>query len=1021
MKRIVSVGALLVMVSLAAGYASARARVEQKARPVRDWSPAEFAGLEGVRPVCYVEAAVDTYNLVNYTFESMNWQGWTRFDMTAQVDTFWHVEDYLEPELAGLPGPLEGTKSAWCGAPPGPSDYMCRWSKPPGYGNGWKQWLITDPIPTTGMVTFSYRGYFDSEPDYDYSYVEYYAADGWQSLATYTGVHKGVDVFHIPSTTARTKLRFRFVSDGAWSNEDGLYNSKGAAHVDSITIADANGLVNFEDFESAPDRAKRAGVWHAGCDPGYGTYSGLRTNLTDKDPCGDNLSTQVVFFVGSPFPSSQYPGLYETPFCKGTTFHDAPCQYEYVVSPVIDITKYSTGNNEIQDASIPADELPKLGGVILRFTVYMDVPLPNLVFFRWKARNVPSGCARLWEGGDYYYDPSGVYEYQTHRIDDWIDPTEPIQIAVGVEDMCSLWYLSNGNCAHHTPAPYVDNVRVQRFSTHGPQWSYRDMDLFQDNFPTQSAPPWGAVRADAARDLRANNVPSIDPGDSIVVTCTSPLGGGIDTMPDGRPAVYMHVNAHWIGAGAPPLGEVIHGALLQGSVGFWQSTDAGGWDIVQGDFAALPGYRAPDRFMFDLNDSLFVPGYIIEYYFTARDNVGQETALPKWARSTGPYFEFTCLPTGNSDVLFVDDFHARGSWNGAVDDVWTNVFHAVLAQSSQPDRYDVNDPSYGVSNGLGSRANAALLRYAYYGIVWDSGDLQDLTICDGTTNSDKSNDCQLLVDWMSQAEHHCGLWVCGDDIAYDLTTNDGLSAPARALLQTWCGATLVNVSYFDLTGGRLGGGVVYPHVTGDPAGIFVPGGTPESFYLDGGCWILNMFDCLGKTANGVYALDYPDYQGGHYYAGIQAENTNAKGQSVSTMWFGFSYIYMRDDQGVVPIDRFEIAKDAFQWLKMGPTNDDFTSAPTPTTYGLAQNYPNPFNPATTIGYSMKEKGVVTLKVYNVAGQLVRTLVDGVKDAGSYKATWDGKNNAGVAAASGVYLYKMNTRGFAHTKKMVLLR
>jgi flagellar hook assembly protein FlgD len=64
---------------------------------------------------------------------------------------------------------------------------------------------------------------------------------------------------------------------------------------------------------------------------------------------------------------------------------------------------------------------------------------------------------------------------------------------------------------------------------------------------------------------------------------------------------------------------------------------------------------------------------------------------------------------------------------------------------------------------------------------------------------------------------------------------------------------------------------------------------------------------------------------------------------------------------------------------------------------------------------------VALKVYNVAGQLVRTLVNGTKDAGSYTITWDGKNNRGSGVASGIYFYKMETKDFSQTKKMVMLR
>jgi flagellar hook assembly protein FlgD len=94
---------------------------------------------------------------------------------------------------------------------------------------------------------------------------------------------------------------------------------------------------------------------------------------------------------------------------------------------------------------------------------------------------------------------------------------------------------------------------------------------------------------------------------------------------------------------------------------------------------------------------------------------------------------------------------------------------------------------------------------------------------------------------------------------------------------------------------------------------------------------------------------------------------------------------------------------------------------TPKSYNLAQNFPNPFNPSTTIKYDMKDKGLVTLKVYNVAGQLVRTLANSVKNAGSYTVAWDGKNDRGGSVASGIYFYKMETKDFSQTKKMVMLR
>jgi flagellar hook assembly protein FlgD len=64
---------------------------------------------------------------------------------------------------------------------------------------------------------------------------------------------------------------------------------------------------------------------------------------------------------------------------------------------------------------------------------------------------------------------------------------------------------------------------------------------------------------------------------------------------------------------------------------------------------------------------------------------------------------------------------------------------------------------------------------------------------------------------------------------------------------------------------------------------------------------------------------------------------------------------------------------------------------------------------------------VRIKIYNVAGELVRTLVDEMKNAGAYSIAWDGRNNAGSDVASGIYFYKMETKDFSQSRKMVMLR
>ena len=95
--------------------------------------------------------------------------------------------------------------------------------------------------------------------------------------------------------------------------------------------------------------------------------------------------------------------------------------------------------------------------------------------------------------------------------------------------------------------------------------------------------------------------------------------------------------------------------------------------------------------------------------------------------------------------------------------------------------------------------------------------------------------------------------------------------------------------------------------------------------------------------------------------------------------------------------------------------------PIPLVNALHQNYPNPFNPSTTIRFNLESGGHALLAVYDVAGRLVRMLIDDVAEAGPHDVTWDGKDNAGRGIASGVYFYRLQAGEFTETRKMVLLR
>ncbi|MBW6515296.1 MAG: carboxypeptidase regulatory-like domain-containing protein [Candidatus Cloacimonetes bacterium] len=101
------------------------------------------------------------------------------------------------------------------------------------------------------------------------------------------------------------------------------------------------------------------------------------------------------------------------------------------------------------------------------------------------------------------------------------------------------------------------------------------------------------------------------------------------------------------------------------------------------------------------------------------------------------------------------------------------------------------------------------------------------------------------------------------------------------------------------------------------------------------------------------------------------------------------------------------------------TDDDNILVPLVTE--LRGNYPNPFNPDTNISFSLKEFSHVTIEIYNVKGQRVRTLVNGDMEAGYHTVVWNGRNDQGREAGSGIFFYRMKSGSYNSTKKMILMK
>jgi len=211
-------------------------------------------------------AAADTTVLAWYQFDSPagtpDPQGWTARDVTAPSGTHFHVDG---PACHGMPA-INGAKSLWCGQWASNADAWCSWVALPGYGNNWDQRLEA----TVSASTVSYTIEWDSEPGYDFTRLEWFDSTSGQWVEDPNGYYDGVGG---PLSEVRaspygpTSVRFRFTSDGAYSDEDGLFSTvEGAVKIDDISID--GGPV--EDFEGAACEDNIIGNWSASSIPGFG-------------------------------------------------------------------------------------------------------------------------------------------------------------------------------------------------------------------------------------------------------------------------------------------------------------------------------------------------------------------------------------------------------------------------------------------------------------------------------------------------------------------------------------------------------------------------------------------------------------------------------------------------------------------------------------------------------------------------------------------------------------------------------
>ncbi len=1009
-------------------------------------------------------------------FNTVQWipdtQGWTPVDLTEQP-SHWHVSqfnasnlDIAVPNLAMFAG-VEAQEPGFTTAP--------------GYGNNVDDWLdwsaLTNPtISTSVRLTFDFN--YDVEPGYDFVHVEYDSAGVMKTLALFTGSNRdSTGAFTTPAhfdttllftplmySNSKVHLRLRVTSDGAWSDEDGLFPSDGAAQIDNIRVffngvpvtEHGDGLATFDDLGGGNYDDDG---WTPTPSNFVGNFGRVWPRLWDLDPCRDDPTPQIGFVDDGrpPLNSTESTGGSLSPNWSYGVEGGWVVNYQGGLTFGLDALANEFWSPEIafDDTTTTQDDAIN-GGLYFRATVWQHLPLLNGMFWVWHVRSYPdqNGNWTSWQDRNFvYYGDNPVYNVIQNDVSDLIVPNvQKVQIALGVVDLASVFGLPGGDA---TPSPMYDDVSVWKYSSDGPAFTARNIDLFQDSFPNSGVHDWAtnkalaSVRLDAAIDINPAGT-AIVAGDSIAVDIKAVSPGTTITGPGSNGLPVMHwileANSWFDSVRVLPPGAILVGTNARGFK-LWMGT-------VEGDSArTVNGTAVADRFYFDApndgpatqphhtpEDAMFFPGDVFRWFIEARDSNNLTSTLP--ADTTG-FFSgenysriatVRALPSIVDDgqggftqprILVVNDFGHRGGE--------AEFLHAFrqngMVEGVDFDTYTVMGPSSLVSNGIGSAgihgANALQLA-GYETIFYFTGNLSSGLISDGSGqgSNDKGDDVSVLTDWHHQAGDRSIVYF-GDNIASGMMDQ---GVVAQTYLNTVMGVDMV---FSDARSALQGQTAPYFRPTGSPPGMFTTG-----LVAYGGCLSINTFDYIQpNNGSGSYAAhEFTD--GGptgtalQPVASIWHERTEAVGTGTYrrvdlTFPFGFLYItdyYPDADQGISGRSAFvaEILNAFGQSSVIGSATG--TPRLGPQRLLVEQNHPNPFNPRTTIRFTAPRKGRYQVTVFNQRGEVVRRLFDGTAQAGvTTSVTWDGRDQTGHPSSSGIYLYQVKGEGFTETRKMALIK
>jgi len=843
-------------------------------------------------------------------------------------------------------------------------------------------------------------------------------------------------------------LRWRGFSDGAWSDADGSDDTDGMGAIDNVTITlptPTPGAISITDnFESNANQVLEGrtasatsgtATWHNGGLEGT-TYDGWHLLYDPLYPNVGNTCTFSDDWMWSAKPQGEFP-----PDGSANGFR------MYLVSPAISTDGWTGG--------------------IVQYTQYLCMPSKKEDYINTHARWYDtSGSWSLWNDFDGFITFEGC-EFWNVNDGDVLTP----YLGASVESLQVAWEClditregENAWNKHGSVQYFVDNVSFGSFDGTATVFTARVIDIFADTF-SRVDPSHTPFLANSQQGDWSGNGGSRDfaSDDSMTVTITDVDGlANVAGTPSNVSIYFRHDSA----TGPTTANQVWTNWVSKPMDLSVPDNFNAGW----GDYRMIFGQNSGVGFNAGGEDGdpgnspfIWTPGTTIQYYVKVIDDGNSEATFPGTADDSPPaYFEWSVLPffvrtdgtkapfdgigQASIHILLVDDFTRNaldfenstgyvanggaggGDFTDAVFDQPEDMVERALSMlygGSEGDGdaalYDPHWDKYDVQ-GAGSsvqcepRGRSSLPNIGGYGsdlgvpnydaIVWLNGTFDEYSYADTTR-----------IELSTYLNNGGKLFGCGDDVVFHLDPNGNDADSTVQFVQNYMGCDLptsVDDETVDRTLSVVG--VAGSSMAGIELGIY------------GECPIRRSFDRMTtSTPTGGTATRIMNYAGGdasdNGKAAIIKCRRNAAPNGVSVHAAFDVSALLSDDARACLLDAVFTTDFGLPATAYGNCTQSGVDAPLAGRFGydLSRATPNPFHSETAIKFSVPTRQHVSIEVYNILGQKVRTLVDETRDANSYVEKWDGRSDAGAQVSSGIYFYKMVAGDYTQTQKTVLLK